>query len=113
VAVGRTVWISLALTGLLTATIVASCGPIGFVGLMVPHLGRALVGVRTLPLTVGAMLIGAAFLAACDGIGRVALSLVHRREIGYEFPVGIVTNILGAAFFFYLLATRDAPQTAR
>ncbi|MCH8807879.1 MAG: iron chelate uptake ABC transporter family permease subunit, partial [Planctomycetes bacterium] len=42
----------------------------------------------------------AAFLAACDGVARAALG-------SNELPVGVVTNILGAAFFFYLLATRD------
>lgn len=111
VAVGRTVWVGFALVGVLTAAIVANCGPIGFVGLMVPHIARAIFGVRTLPLLIGAALVGAAFLAICDGIGRTVLSLVHQRPIGYEFPVGIVTNILGAAFFFYLLATRDVTHT--
>lgn len=112
VAVGRTVWTSFLLAGVLTAAVVANCGPIGFVGLMVPHMARALVGVRTLPLAVGAALLGAAFLAVCDGLGRGLLSLVHQRPIGYEFPVGVVTNIVGAAFFFYLLARRDVPPAA-
>lgn len=99
VAVGVTVWTCFLLVGLLTAVIVANCGPIGFVGLMVPHIARALLGLRALPLLLGSTLIGAAFLAACDGIAR-SLSV-------YELPVGVVTNILGAAFFFYLLTTRD------
>jgi iron complex transport system permease protein len=99
VAVGTTVWASFLLVGLLTAVIVANCGPIGFVGLMVPHIARALLGLRALPLVLGSALIGAAFLATCDGLAR-SISV-------YELPVGVVTNILGAAFFFYLLATRD------
>jgi iron complex transport system permease protein len=107
VAVGRTVWGCFGLVGLLTAVIVANCGPIGFVGLMVPHFARALFGVRTLPLVIGAALIGAAFLAACDGLGRAILSLIHQRPIGYEFPVGVMTNIIGAGFFFYLLTRRE------
>ena len=98
------VWTSFLLVGLLTATIVANCGPIGFVGLMVPHIARTLLGPRTLPLAIGAVLIGAAFLALCDGLARSFST--------YELPVGVVTNILGAAFFFYLLATRDV-ATAR
>jgi iron complex transport system permease protein len=93
-------WIAFILVGVLTAVIVANCGPIGFVGLMIPHFGRVLFGERTLPLTIAAALLGAAFLAVCDGVGRVALS-------GYEFPVGVITSIVGSAFFFYLLATRD------
>ena len=99
VAVGRTRWGVFVLVGLLTAVIVAHCGPIGFVGLMVPHMARALVGVRTRPLLIAAALCGAAFLALCDGVARAVRPV--------ELPVGVVTNILGAAFFFYLLATRD------
>ncbi len=103
VNVGATVWSCYALVGVLTAAIVGECGPIGFVGLMVPHIGRALFGVRTLPLLLGATLIGAAFLAVCDGVARMRAA---------ELPVGVVTNILGAAFFLYLLATRDIAHTA-
>jgi iron complex transport system permease protein len=98
VAVQRTTWLCFTLVGLLTAVIVGSCGPIAFVGLMIPHIGRALVGVRTLPLLIAAAALGAGFLAFCDGLARLG---------AVELPVGIVTNILGAGFFFYLLATRD------
>jgi iron complex transport system permease protein len=97
-------WGSFALVGLLTATIVANCGPIGFVGLMIPHMARAFVGVRTLPLLFGAALLGAGFLAICDALARTPLAI--------ELPVGVVTNILGAGFFFYLLATRDLTHGA-
>lgn len=99
VAVGVTVWSCFLVVGLLTAVIVANCGPIGFVGLMVPHIARSLLGSRALPLILGSAMIGAAFLAGCDAFAR-SLS-------DYELPVGVATNILGAAFFFYLLATRD------
>lgn len=99
-------WSCFALVGLTTATVVANCGPIGFVGLMVPHMGRALVGPRTLPLLAGSVLLGAGFLAVCDGVARSVSS--------YELPVGVVTNILGAVFFFYLLTMRDrAPAAGR
>ena len=104
VHVGFTIWTSYTLVGLLVAVIVANCGPIGFVGLMVPHIGRALFGVRTLTLLLGSALLGAGFLAACDGVARL-LPVA-------ELPVGVVTNILGAAFFFYLLATRDVNHGA-
>lgn len=104
VAVGAIVWTCFLLVGLLTAVIVANCGPIGFVGLMVPHIARALLGLRALPLVLGSALIGAAFLAVCDGVARSLFV--------YEFPVGVVTNVLGAAFFFYLLATRDTSYAA-
>ncbi len=104
VAAGATIWTCFLLVGLLTAVIVANCGPIGFVGLMVPHIARALLGLRAFPLVLGSALIGAAFLALCDGIAR-SLSV-------YELPVGVITNLLGAAFFFYLLATRDVSYSA-
>lgn len=98
VAVERTVWLGFVLIGVLTAVIVANCGPIGFVGLMVPHMARALVGPRIMPLTISSIAIGAGFLALCDGLARMLL---------FEIPVGVITNTLGAAFFFYILATRD------
>jgi iron complex transport system permease protein len=98
VAVGGTVWTCFGLVGLLTAVVVGSCGPIGFVGLMVPHIARAVCGPRTLPLALASVFLGGAFLALCDGVARLPRS---------ELPVGVLTNILGAAFFFYLLATRD------
>jgi iron complex transport system permease protein len=104
VNVSRTIWGCYALVGVLTAVIVANCGPIGFVGLMVPHIGRAIFGVHTLPLLLGSALLGAGFLATCDGIAR-SLPVT-------ELPVGVVTNILGAAFFFYLLATREIAHGA-
>lgn len=99
VPVGLTVWLSFALVGVLTAVTVSSCGPIGFVGLMVPHMARSLVGLHTLPSAFGAALLGGAFLAVCDGLCRMASE--------FELPVGVVTNIIGAIFFFYLLAFRD------
>lgn len=104
VPVGLLVWGIFGATGLLVAVIVANCGPIGFVGLMVPHMARAVVGNRALPLICTAAVLGAAFLAVCDGIGRA----VSRAEL----PVGIVTNMLGAVFFFYLLARRKSGLAA-
>ena len=104
VNVERTVWSCYVLVGLLIAVIVANCGPIGFVGLMVPHIARALFGVRSLSLLLGSALVGAGFLAVCDGIARI-LPVT-------ELPVGVVTNILGAVFFLYLLATRDVTHAA-
>jgi iron complex transport system permease protein len=100
VNVSVTIWSCYTVVGLLTGAVVANCGPIGFVGLMVPHLARPIFGVRALPLALGAAVIGAAFLAVCDGLART-MPLT-------ELPVGVVTNIVGAAFFFYLLATQKA-----
>ncbi len=105
VPVRRVVSVSLALVGLLTAVSVANCGPIGFVGVMVPHMARGLVGARSGRLLIGSALLGAGFLAVCDGLTRCVG--------GFEPPVGVLTNLIGGAFFFYLLATRDLSGAPR
>ncbi len=83
---------------LITAVIVSEVGPIGFVGLIVPHAVRGLTGSRhrtLMPLTV---LAGGAFLCFCDIIARKALP--------GETPIGIITAFLGGPFFLYLLLSR-------
>ncbi|WP_404421209.1 FecCD family ABC transporter permease [Nibricoccus sp. IMCC34717] len=83
----------LALTTLLTALATAVAGSIGFVGLLVPHLLRLLVGPehkRLLPLC---LVGGAAFTVGCDLLGRM----------GGGIRVGIVTSLLGGPFFLWLL----------
>jgi iron complex transport system permease protein len=86
----------LGLGSLAVAGAVAWCGPIAFVGLLVPHLVRLAVGSslsRLLPLSLFA---GAGFLVACDAVAR---SLVPGREL----PVGVVTATLGAPGLVLLL----------
>ncbi len=100
VPVQAMIWGGFAATGALTAVIVAHCGPIGFVGLMAPHFARLVSGARALPLLITASALGAAFLATCDALARSISA--------YELPVGVMTNTLGAAFFFYLLTRRPA-----
>jgi iron complex transport system permease protein len=102
VAVGRTVWTAFGAVGALTAVIVANCGPIGFVGLMVPHIVRSLLGLHAITLVLGSVLLGAAFLTVCDGVARAASS--------QELPVGVITNILGTTFFFGLLTRGSEPS---
>lgn len=80
----------------LTATIVAYCGGIGFVGLMIPHIARQLIGVTTLKLILGSALIGAIFLIWVDVIARS--SLPHA-----EIPIGIITSALGSIFFLFIM----------
>jgi iron complex transport system permease protein len=88
---------------LLTAAICAYCGPIGFVGLMIPHIVRFLLGPMHRFLIPGCALAGAAFLPLCDVFARNIMwaLLADNRQI----PVGVLTNILGGAFFLYLLLT--------
>jgi iron complex transport system permease protein len=81
---------------ILVGIIVSVCGPVGFVGLMCPHICRLLVGAdhrRLLPTT---LLFGGAFLVACDTIARTAFAPT-------ELPVGIFTALLGGPFFLWLL----------
>lgn len=78
---------------LVTAAAVAVSGLIGFVGLVVPHLVRLVVGPNARALLPLAAIYGAVFLAAADLIARIP----------GELPVGVVTAIVGAPFFLYLL----------
>ena len=79
-----------------TGVAVSLAGPIGFVGIIVPHLVRLLVGADHRVVLPASALFGAAFLMACDAVARVVLSPV-------ELPVGVVTAVLGAPFFLWLL----------
>jgi iron complex transport system permease protein len=88
-----------ALAALLTGSAVAVAGLIGFVGLVVPHIARMLVGSGHRYLLPVAALLGGALLVASDLIARTAAS-------PRELPVGIVTAVAGAPFFLYLLRRR-------
>ena len=81
---------------LATGAAVAVGGPIGFIGIIVPHLVRLLVGADhrlVLPASIG---LGAAFLVICDVAARTVLSPM-------ELPVGVITAMLGGPFFLWLL----------
>jgi iron complex transport system permease protein len=84
---------------LLTAAAVSVSGLIGFLGLIVPHLCRGLVGPDHRLLLPAAALGGAMFLVLCDTLARSLRS-------GLELPVGVITALLGAPFFFWLLYSR-------
>jgi iron complex transport system permease protein len=96
-------WIYFA-ASLLTAGIVAHCGPIGFVGLIVPHLMRSIVGPAHRRLLPACALAGASFLPLCDLLARNAMWWL--REESRPVPVGVLTNLVGGAFFLYILLTR-------
>jgi len=85
---------------LATAAAVAAGGIIGFVGLVAPHIARLLFGAahsRTIPASA---LIGALLLLLADDLARTVIAPV-------ELPVGIVTSLLGGAFFLYVLKVRQ------
>jgi iron complex transport system permease protein len=84
---------------LATAAAVSLAGPIGFVGIVVPHLVRLLVGVDHRIVLPASALFGASFLVGCDLVGRTLLAPV-------EIPVGVITAIIGGPFFLWLLVRR-------
>ena len=86
----------LALATLLASASVSACGLIAFVGLVIPHVARSLVGPDHRRLLPAATLLGAAFLTLVDGLGRTLFYPV-------EVPVGIFTALIGAPFFLALL----------
>lgn len=85
------------LTTVLVALSVSFCGVIGFLGLMIPHAARGLLGHNITAQLAGAPLLGAAALTLFDLLARTALP--H----GGELPVGIVTSLAGGVFFFILI----------
>lgn len=81
---------------LMTASVVAISGVIGWVGLMIPHIARMLVGPNFARLLPAAMLLGAAFMLIVDTVARSIARV--------ETPLGILTAVVGAPFFLWLLA---------
>jgi iron complex transport system permease protein len=84
---------------LATGAAVAVGGPIGFVGIIVPHLVRLLVGADHRLVLPASTFFGGAFLVACDVVARTALAPL-------ELPVGIITALIGGPFFLGLLVRR-------
>jgi len=101
IAVERTKRILLAASALITAAGVAFAGVIGFVGLIVPHMLRLVVGPDHRVLLPSAALAGGSFLVAADTVARAGST---------ELPVGIVTAAVGAPFFIYLLMNREVHE---
>lgn len=85
----------IAASTLLSAAAVCLGGLIGWVGLMIPHLARALVGVDYGRLIPASAMLGAGYLLLMDDLARSLLSM--------ELPLGVVTSIMGAPFFVYLI----------
>lgn len=85
----------IACASLLTATIVSITGLIGWVGLIIPHAARFLIGPNHRALILASFLLGAAFLLLVDDLARSVSSL--------EIPLGIITSIIGAPLFFVIL----------
>lgn len=99
VDVARTQRLAFLSAALATSAAVSLAGPIGFVGIVVPHLVRLMAGVDHRIVLPASALFGAAFLVACDLVARTVLAPV-------EVPVGIVTAMLGGPFFLWLLVRK-------
>ena len=97
--VGRTRLASILAAALLAGATVSFAGLISFVGLLVPHIARRLVGVDHRVLLPACALLGAIFLLVCDTAARTLFA-------PYELPVGILLNVIGGVFFLYLLLGR-------
>jgi len=87
------------LASFLTGCCVSVTGIIGFVGLVIPHLMRLLVGGDHRILLVTSFLAGAIFLVLCDTLARVAIAPV-------ELPVGVITGLVGGSIFIYALSRK-------
>lgn len=92
--------IYLVLSACLTGVVVAVSGTIGFVGLIVPHIVRMLVGSDHKRVTPISVLCGSIFLVWCDVFARTYL-------YNSEIPIGIVTSMIGGPFFIYLMLTKN------
>ncbi|MEC8425225.1 MAG: iron chelate uptake ABC transporter family permease subunit, partial [Myxococcota bacterium] len=96
VDVERTIRIAVGAAALLVGAAVALAGVIGFVGLVVPHVGRMLVGPGHRTLVPLSALLGAGLLALADVLSRTVVAPA-------ELPLGVLTTLLGAPFFLFLL----------
>ena len=96
VHVARTRQVAFVISSLLVGAAVSVSGMIGFVGLIVPHVTRLLIGADYRLLLPASMLLGGAFLVLADTIARSAFGAT-------EIPVGVITALCGGPFFIYLL----------
>jgi iron complex transport system permease protein len=100
VDVGRAQRMAFLSASLATGAAISLAGPIGFIGVVVPHLVRLLVGSDHRVVLPASILFGAAFLVVCDLIARTVMAPI-------ELPVGIVTAMIGGPFFIWLLVRRS------
>ena len=88
------------ITSMITASIVCISGAIGFVGLIIPHIMRFVVGPNHKALIPASCIAGAAFLIICDIVSRTLFPPV-------EIPIGVITALIGAPAFIILLKRRQ------
>jgi len=100
----------LGLASLAVAAVVSICGPVGFVGLIVPHGVRLVFGPDNRIVLPGSALIGATFLIVCDWLTELLPAwygqLVSREMTASTIPIGVMTALLGAPLFLWILRSR-------
>lgn len=99
VSVRRVQAVLIGVAALMTSTMVSMVGSIGFVGLVIPHAARMLVGVRHSALLPASALIGAIFMVAADVVSRIIIP-------GQVVPIGVITALVGAPAFAIILTQR-------
>lgn len=104
--IGRFQFQLMGVVALVSGTIVAAAGGIGFVGLVLPHLARLLVGADHRRVLLSSALLGSAFLPLTD----IAARLVRAPA---EIPIGVITAAIGAPFFLWLLVRTGRPFRTR
>ncbi|GEO05261.1 iron ABC transporter [Adhaeribacter aerolatus] len=100
VPVARTRWLMLATVSVLTGFSVALAGSVGFVGLIMPHVTRGLLGLTHKLNLLLCALLGGLFLVACDILSRLIYPPAG-------LPIGIITSFIGVPFFVYLLLKKS------
>ena len=93
-------WAYLTISALMVGTLVSSVGTIGFVGLIIPHIARSFVGSDHRRLVPTALVLGAIFILWADACARTILG-------NAEVPIGILTAVVGAPFFVYIMVARN------
>ena len=84
-----------------TAAVVSVAGMVGWIGLIMPHISRRLFGADARYMIPASMLIGATFAILCDDLARILLA--------GEIPLGIITSLIGASVFIYLMVRQKLP----
>jgi iron complex transport system permease protein len=100
VPVARTRWIILATVSVVTGCAVALAGAVGFVGLIIPHVTRGLLGITHKANLWVCVVLGGCFLLCCDLLTRLLYPPAG-------LPIGIITSFFGAPFFVYLLLKKS------
>ncbi|GAB3829966.1 FecCD family ABC transporter permease [Pontibacter rugosus] len=100
IQVSRTRWVILGTVSVVTGFAVATSGPIGFVGLIIPHITRGLLGTTGRSNLLFCAFVGGLFMLLCDLLSRIIYPPAG-------LPIGIITSFFGVPFFVYLLFKKN------